>query len=170
MLLILRPIRLALKALITEATPNQLAWGFALGVLIGLVPKGNLIAISLGIILAASRANLGVAAATILACSFLSPMLDPASDVVGGWLLSHPDLQSMWTSLYNKPLMPWTDFNNTVVLGSLTIGVLALYPLYRISHLAFDRYVERVSNWAKKFWLVRVLMGLEVVDRLTLSE
>ena len=103
MLIILRPIRLALKALITDATPNQLAWGFALGVLIGLVPKGNLIAITLGIVLAASRANLGVAAATIFCCSFLSPMLDPASDRIGGWLLGHDGLSHSGRTFTIRP-------------------------------------------------------------------
>ena len=90
MLFFLRPIRLALKALITQATPGQLAMGFAMGVLIGLVPKGNLIAITLGILLAASRANLGVAAASILGCSFLSGYMDPFSDKVGWWLPKPP--------------------------------------------------------------------------------
>lgn len=169
MFLILKPIRLALKALITEATPGQLATGFAMGVLIGLVPKGNLIAVALGIVLAASRANLGVAAATILVCSFVSPYLDPLFDQLGGWLLAHPQLQDMWTQLYNKPVMPWTDFNNSVVLGSLVIGVLALYPMYRLSRPIFTAYSEKVAVWAKKFWLTRVLLGLELADRLKVS-
>lgn len=170
MLFFLKPIRLALKAIITEATPGQLALGFAFGVLIGLVPKGNLIAIALGVILAASRANLGVAAATILGCSFLSTYLDPVSDQVGGWLLAHPDLQGVWTQLYNQPVMPWTDFNNTIVLGSFVIGLVTLYPAYRLSRPVFEKYTEKVSLWAKKFWLTRVLLGMELADRLNVSQ
>lgn len=165
MLFFLKPIRLALKALITEATPGQLAFGFAMGVLIGIVPKGNLIAITLGIILAASRANLGVATATILCCSFLSGYLDPVSDSVGWWLLSHPSLTEMWTNLYNKPVMPWTDFNNSIVMGNLVIGIAMLYPLYRLSKPLFAKYTEVCANWAKKFWLTRVLLGMEMADR-----
>lgn len=166
MLFFLRPIRLALKALITEATPGQLALGFAMGVLIGLVPKGNLIAITLGIVLAASRANLGVAAATILGCSFLSGYLDPLSDEVGWWLLSHPSLTEMWTNLYNRPVMPWTDFNNSIVMGNLVIGLVLLYPLYRLSKPVFAKYTEKVATYAKRFWIVRVLLGMELADRL----
>lgn len=166
MIFFLKPIRLTLKALITEATPGQLALGFAMGVLIGLVPKGNLIAITLGIVLAASRANLGVAAATILGCSFLSGYMDPFSDQLGWWLLSHPSLTEMWTNLYNKPVMPWTDFNNSIVLGSLVIGLLLLYPMYRLSKPVFARYTEKVSAWAKRYWLTRVLLGAEFADRL----
>lgn len=39
------PLRYFAKALILETTPRQLALGFALGMVIGLVPKGNLIAV-----------------------------------------------------------------------------------------------------------------------------
>jgi len=166
MLFILRPIRLGLKALLNEATPGQLALGFAMGVLIGLVPKGNLIALTLGVILAASRANLGVAAATILSCSFLSPYMDPVSDKVGWWILSHPSLHEMWTKLYNKPVVPWTDFNNSIVLGNLVIGILLLYPTYQISKPIFAKYSQKVAAWAKKLWIVRLLLGAEIADRM----
>lgn len=166
MFLIVRPIRLALKALIAESTPRQLALGFAFGVLIGLVPKGNLLALVLGVVLAASRANLGVAAGTILAFSFLSPYFDGVSDAVGGWLLSRPALQHMWTELYNMPLMPWTSFYNSIVLGSFVIGLVLLYPAYRLSIPMFEKYSERLTVWAKKFWLTRVLLGVEWADRL----
>ncbi|MEQ9409360.1 MAG: TIGR03546 family protein [Fuerstiella sp.] len=169
MFLIIRPIRLAMKALIKEATPGQMAFGFALGVLIGLVPKGNLLAVVLGIILAASRANLGIAAATILIFSFLSPCVDPLSDVIGGWLLSQPRLQSLWTDLYNTPFMPWTAFYNTIVLGSFVLGLALLYPTYRLSRPVFARYTIKLSRWAKRLWLTRVLLGVEWADRLGTS-
>ncbi len=167
MFLIIRPIRLCLKALIAEAKPGQLALGFALGVLIGLVPKGNLIAITLGVVLAASRANLGIGAATIVAVSFLSWLLDPVTDTIGHWLLTQPALQTFWTKLYNMPVMPWTDFNNTIVLGSFVLGLVQLYPTYRLSKPLFRKYGERFADWAKKFWLTRVLFGAEWADRLT---
>lgn len=166
MFLIIRPFRLLLKALIAESTPGQLALGFALGVLIGLVPKGNLLAITLGVVLAASRANLGIAAATILVCSFVSVYLDPVSDIIGVRLLAHPSLQDMWTQLYNAPVMPWTAFNNTIVLGSFVLGLLLLYPMYRLSKPVFEKYSPRLGGWARKFRLTRVLFGAEWADRI----
>ena len=169
MLLIVRPLRIALKALIAEATPGQLALGFALGVLIGLVPKGNLTAIVLGVVLAASRANLGVAAATIIAFSFASPWFDPVSHQIGTYLLGHPFLLSTWTKLYNTPVMPWTAFNNSVVLGSFVIGLILVYPLYRLSRPVFKMYSEKVGAWARRYWLTRVLLGVEWADRLGTS-
>ena len=169
MFFIVRPLRVALKALIYESTSGQLALGFAFGLLIGIVPKGNLTAIVLGIILAASRANLGIAAATIVAFSFASPWLDPASHQLGAYLLSHPSLLSMWTKLYNTPVMPWTAFNNSIVLGSFVIGMVLLYPAYRLSRPLFKRYTEKIGAWARKYWLTRILLGVEWADRLGAS-
>ena len=57
MFLILRPLRLLFKALVIESTPTQMSYGLALGVLLGVVPKGNLLAVVLGFWIAATRVN-----------------------------------------------------------------------------------------------------------------
>ena len=62
--------------------------------------------------------------------------------------------------------MPWTDFNNSIVLGSLVIGLLLLYPMYRLSKPVFARYTVKVAAWAKRYWLTRVLLGAEFAERL----
>lgn len=169
MFLIIRPLRLLLKALVTDARPGHLALGFAFGILIGLVPKGNLLAIGLGVIMTATRANLGVAAATILCVSLASPLLDGGTHALGHWLLSRPQLSTIWTWLYNQPVIPWTDFNNTVVLGSFVVGLVATYPAYRYSKRFFKTYSEQFAERARKYWLTRVLFGAEWADRLGTS-
>ncbi len=166
MFLILKPLRLALKALLAQSSPRQMSMGLALGVLVGLVPKGNLLAVFLGIFLAATRVNLGIAAAAIVAVTFGSSLLDPVSDRVGSWLLTLPSLQNTWTQLYNAPVMPWTAFNNSVVLGSFVIGLIVIYPVHRVSRPVFEKYSALVGPWARKFWLARVLLGAEWADRL----
>lgn len=165
MFLIIRPIRLALKALLVETTPLQLSMGLALGVLIGLVPKGNLLAVMLGVLLAASRANLGIAAAIIFVVSMVSGFLDPITDTIGGWLLTLPALQDFWTFLYNTPGMLWTDFYNSVVLGSFVLGLILIYPVHRLSYPFFEKHSGKVAAWAKRFWLTRALLGVEWADR-----
>ncbi|MCA9049318.1 MAG: TIGR03546 family protein, partial [Planctomycetaceae bacterium] len=126
------------------------------------IPKGNLLVIALGIVLAASRANLGMAAATILLVSFAAPWLDPASDAVGTWLLGHPSLQNLWTDLYNRPVMPWTSFYNTIVLGSFAIGLMLWYPAYRLSRPIFERVSPKVAAWTQRFRITRFLLGAEM--------
>ena len=166
MFVIIRPLRLAIKALLAQSSPGQLSMGLALGVLVGLVPKGNLLAIALGMMLAATRVNLGIAGAAIVATTFASLLLDPVSDRIGVWLLSMPQLQNFWTQLYNTPAMPWTSFNNSVVLGSFVLGLILVYPIHRATRPLFERYTEPVAVWARKFWLTRAMLGAEWANRL----
>ena len=72
MFLILRPLRLLFKALVIESTPTQMSYGLALGVLLGVVPKGNLLAVVLGFWIAATRVNLAITACAAVAATFAS--------------------------------------------------------------------------------------------------
>lgn len=165
MFLFLKPVRLCLRALSGQSAPRQLSMGLALGILVGLVPKGNLLAVLLGLVLAASRVNLAVAAAAIVCCSLASPLLDPVSHLVGSWLLHQPGLSAAWTWLYNQPVVRWTAFNNSVVLGSFVTGLLLLYPAHRMSHPLFEKYSAVAGMWVRRFWLTRALMGAEWAAR-----
>ena len=165
MFLILKPLRMIVRALADQSTPRQLSFGLAIGILVGLVPKGNLLAVVLAMILAASRVNLGVAGAAVLCSTLLSPLLDPLSHRIGLFLLEHPDLQPTWTWLYNQPIAPWTAFNNSVVLGSFVLGLILLYPAHRLTRPLFEKYSGTAGKWARRFWLTRALLGAEWVSR-----
>ncbi|MEZ6039339.1 MAG: TIGR03546 family protein [Planctomycetaceae bacterium] len=166
MFFVLRPVRVLLKALLTQSTPAQMSWGFALGVLVGLVPKGNLLAIALGMVVAMLRVNLGVATATAIAVTFAASWFDPVSDAIGRFVLSLPSLQQFWIQLYNTPVMPWTDFNNSIVMGSFLLGLGLLWPLSRSSRPVFEHYADLLSEHARHWRLAKVLLGAEWADRL----
>ena len=166
-MLTLRPFQFLARALVADGTPRQLALGFAFGVLIGLVPKGNLIAVALMVLFFAVRVNLGIGMLTAFVFSWIGMLLDPLSHRLGLFLLTHPTLQSLWVQLYNMRFAPWTDFNNTVVLGSFLIGSSLFLPCYVLSRPILERYV---SSWLVKlqqFRLVRLIWGLNVASKLS---
>ncbi|MCO6453765.1 MAG: TIGR03546 family protein [Pirellulaceae bacterium] len=139
---LLQQVSLVRKVVQASDTPQRMAWGFAFGVLLGLVPKGNLVAVVLSMVLLATRANLSIGMATALAFSLLSSWLDPLTHRLGLAVLTMPALQAWWQSAYQLPLVPWTSLNNTVVCGSLIVGLLAFYPAYRVSKPVFQRYLD----------------------------
>lgn len=166
MLFFLKPIRLFCKALVTDNSPSQMALGLALGVMIGLIPKGNLIAITLMIVLGALRVNLGVGVLTAFCVSWMGIFFDPWTHKVGLYLLNHEKLVPYWTELFNLPVAPWTKFNNTVVLGSTCVSAVLLLPIYLISYPVFARYTPDWGDRLRKYKLVQLLWGTELTTKL----
>ncbi|MBU2573737.1 MAG: TIGR03546 family protein [Elusimicrobia bacterium] len=123
-------IRQFIKGLTAETDPRQIGGGIALGFLIGLLPKANLTAQLLLVLLMALRVNLPMALMTMLAMTFINPLVDKLTDPIGYYLLSSQALYPLWTKLYNMPILPWTGFNNTVLLGGLVFGLVFMFPVY----------------------------------------
>lgn len=144
----LQPVRRVVQALVAHDASNQLAAGFALGMVLGLVPKGNLIAVSLFVLLFSLRVNTGIGLVAALAFSWIGPVLDPIADTLGAYFLSAGTLQPTYATLFHMPLGPWFEFNNTVVVGLLAIGAWASYPVYYLSYLGFEWNRKRAHEAA----------------------
>ncbi|HUT90400.1 MAG TPA: TIGR03546 family protein [Thermoguttaceae bacterium] len=158
----IQPLRGLARLFTAAGTPRQLALGLAMGMLIGLVPKGNLTAVLLAVILLASRVNLGAGMIGAALFSWVGMLVDPLSHRIGQAFLTHESLQPTWAYLYDLPLAPWTALNNTVVLGSLLLGLWLFYPVYRLSELAFAHGQPRVVDWLKKYRIGQLLGGAEM--------
>ncbi|RLT11812.1 MAG: TIGR03546 family protein [Planctomycetota bacterium] len=165
MFLILRPLRLLFKALVIESTPTQMSYGLALGVLLGVVPKGNLLAVVLGFWIAATRVNLAITACAAVAATFASSWFDTPFDQIGGYVLNQPALREFWDAVYDTPMMPWTDFNNSIVMGSFICGVLLIWPVHRVSRPVFQKYSEKIARHIRHWWITKLLLGAEWADR-----
>lgn len=170
MFLILRPLRLFIQAFVTESTPRQMAFGLALGVFVGLIPKGNLLAIVLATLLAATRVNLAIATFAIVICSLCAAMLDSLFDRVGTFVLTQPLLQGVFVEMINTPFMPWTDFNNSIVMGSFVTGLMLIIPIYRLSRPMFEKYAGKVAARLRQWRYAKLLLGAEWANRIAAVE
>ena len=137
-------------------SPAQLALGVALGLVIGLLPKDSLLPYAIGLIALLSNANLLTLVISGILFSWVGPTADPLTHQIGGWLLTLGPLESVWVWLYQIPVVPWTRFNNTIVMGSLVLGLLLSVPIYSLSKHFFQAYGDvcfrlifqnRISRW-----------------------
>jgi len=69
---------------------------------------------------------------------------------VGAGLLGAPALRGLWTALYNMPVVPFTNFNNTVVLGSFVVWLVSVVPLYFLMRWAVAKYRATLLERLKK--------------------
>jgi len=140
-------------------TSHQLALGVAFGLLIGLIPKDSLLPYVIALVALLSRANLLSLGASGLAFSWLSPKLDVVTHQIGRWVLTFDPLESAWTQLYQLPIVPWTRFENTVVTGSLLMGLILCLPVYLTSVQLFEKFGAPVAKMFMNTRLVSWLIG-----------
>lgn len=158
---VVRSLRLLVLALTAESSPRQIAGGIALGLIVGLVPKGNLLAIGLLTLASAIKISLPGLFFSIFLFSWLAMLLDPLTHRLGEALLTAPALHSCWTWLYQWPGVPWTHFNNTIVLGSFVLGLIMAGPLYAASLPLIRNYEPSYRAHIRKYRLARWLFGAE---------
>jgi uncharacterized protein (TIGR03546 family) len=131
------------QAIFGRNQPGQLAWGFALGILLGLVPSSSLIAALILTLVCCLKVNHGMAGVTALVTTLVAAKLDPYSHAVGMKLLEHPQLIGAWAFVWQLPGVPWMSINNTVVLGSLVLGLVSVGPTYFVSYPIFRRLAPK---------------------------
>lgn len=147
MLAILKLLQSLVKTLHSDGTPGQIAAGIALGSALGLTPIANvhnLVVVLLMAILNVSFASGMLAWAVFIPVGFV---LDPLFNRIGHWLLvDSPALRPLWTAMDNVPGLALTNFNNTVVLGSVVTWLVLLVPLYFAARVAVVRYRDTIGR------------------------
>jgi uncharacterized protein (TIGR03546 family) len=146
MLTILKLLQSLVSTLHSEGTPGQIAAGIALGSALGITPIAN---VHNGVIFALILVlNVSFGAAMLGWALFvpLGFLCDPLFDRLGHHLLlDTPGLTPLWTRLYNMPAVPFTNFNNTVVLGSFVAWLVAAIPIYLGARLAVNIYRSHLA-------------------------
>ncbi|HEX6057432.1 MAG TPA: TIGR03546 family protein [Gemmatimonadaceae bacterium] len=140
MLALLKLLQSLVRTLHSDGTPAQIAGGVALGAALGLTPltaAHNLLVVLLLLVLNVSFGAGMLAWALFVPVGFL---LDPVFDAIGRRLLDAPSLAGTWTAWFNTPVVPYTSFNNSVVLGSVVGWLLLFVPIFLLAHLFVVRY------------------------------
>lgn len=165
MLTLLKLVRSLLKTLHSDGSPGQIAAGVALGAALGITPIANLHNAIVLLLLAVLNVSF---AAGMLAWAVFVPMgflLDPLFDRLGHWLLvDAPALRSLWTTWDNVPGLALTNFNNTVVLGSV-VGWLAMFiPIYFLAHYGVLRYRATIGERVRQSRAYRALQASQLYN------
>ena len=161
-----RSLRLMIRALTAESSHKQIAVGIALGMIVGLVPKGNLLAFVLLTSFSSLRISLPAIFFSTFIFSWVAMLLDPLTDRIGEFVLTHASLVPFWTWLYDHPLVPWTQFNNTIVMGSLLLGIAICYPVYRVTLPLVEKFEPPLTARVQKMRMAKWLFGAEWLERI----
>lgn len=162
MTLLLKQIFALFNLLNSDTGTNQIAAGFACGLILGCAPIMSLQALLVIICMFLFRIQIG--AALLSACFFalIAWMFDPLSDAVGSAILEAEALQPIFTAMYNMPLVPLTRFYNSITMGAGVVSLLLAPVIFlgskRLILVYRAKVVERFKNsrlW--KMWSGTVL-------------
>lgn len=141
-----------IRILNDKASPSQIAGAAALGAIAGLLPGFGLLSLFVFCVIFLVNVNLSAAFFAAAVFKAVAYVIDPLAHQIGlALLVKVPALKPLWTSLYNIPFVPFTRFNNTVMLGSLVLGMLLFLPLFvgtkRFVIIYRERWRAKVDQW-----------------------
>lgn len=144
MTFILNQIFSFVKLLNSDKGTTSIAAGFALGMIMGFSPGLSLQMVFAILILFFFRVQIGAALLAAGLFKLIAYIFDPAFHALGVWMLELDALRPTYETLYAMPVIPWTRFNNTVVMGS-GLAAIALAPgMFLLSKKLVDAYRAKV--------------------------
>lgn len=152
--LILKQIFQFIKLLNSDTATNQIAAGIAMGFVLGMTPVFSLQTLIVFIFIFLFRIQIGAAFVTAFFFKFAAFLLDPLFDTVGKIALSMEALRPLYTTLYNMPIVPFTRFNNSIVMGSGIVSLTLAPIIFIAAKVLVNKYREQVVEKFKqsKFW------------------
>jgi uncharacterized protein (TIGR03546 family) len=157
--IILQLVRKLVKILRSAGSPFQVAGGFTLGMLLGFTSFRTLFAVPVVLCIVLLNVNLAGAILGMLIFRFAAYLADPLVHSLGYWILTREVLRPAWTALYDLPLAPYLRYNNTVVLGSLAVGLVLLGPAYVGVKRLLIAYNERLREKIERLKFIRAVKG-----------
>lgn len=140
MTLITKQLIALIQLLHSDTGQNQIASGLAFGVFLGFAPFFSIQTLFVLLIVFIFRVQLGAAFLSAFFFKFIAFLLDPVADSIGRSLLENPSVRSLWTSMYNVPILPMTRFNNSIILGSFAISILFCPILFFVFRILILKY------------------------------
>jgi uncharacterized protein (TIGR03546 family) len=135
-----------IAGLIANRRPGEVAAGVAFGLLLALIPPGNLLWPVLLVVTFFLKLNLGAELAALGIFRLIVPLADPLLDEIGYRIITSEALYPVLARLYDVPLVPFTRFNNTIVMGGLAAGVVLWLRTHLQPRIAESRIVKAFTR------------------------
>lgn len=158
-MIVLKILSKFFKALRSNESPNQLAWGFVLGMIIGLTPFWSLHNLLIIVLIIIINVNASMAIAGFIIFSLFAYIFDPPFHNLGYALLTTDGLRPLWVFVSTTPGLAWAKLNNTVVLGSLVSALVLIAPVYFFTKWWVREYRDKIDARLSKLKIVQIIKG-----------
>jgi uncharacterized protein (TIGR03546 family) len=162
----IKPFVKLVKALCSNTNPSEIAHAFACGMLLGFMPKDNLLWYIIFIAFYFLRIQRSVLTLSLLLGTLFAPLLDNVFNALGNFILTRQSLFSFYQWLLNIPFMSFTKFNNTVVIGSFVFGLIAYIPFFALARFVTYLFRKYAADGFNKWKLVKVIKQLPMIEKI----
>ena len=157
----------SIAAINANNRPAEIAAAITLGITLGLIPAGNITWFVLLGLTFFLKIHFGTELIVIALVKPIAHFLDPVLfDIVGYKILTTASLEGIFTQLYNTPIVPYTAFNNTAVLGSIVVMIILFIPLWFAVSKLVKLYREKARDRFLASAIVKKIASLPVINQL----
>ena len=163
-------IGLIAKLIVTlnsNSRPGEMASAIAFGFLLALIPGGNLLWTLLFLLAFFLKHNMGSFFLSLLLFRLITPLFDPLLNNIGSFILEFSNLKGFFTFLYNLPLLSYTNFNNTIVMGALVAGIVLWFPVFLLFKSLVKLYRKKLAPKIADSKLVKALKKIPLLSKIT---
>jgi len=146
-----------LKVLNSDASPGQVALGFAFALFVGLTPFFSLHNFIILLLVFVIRVNLSAFFLASAIFALMAYILDPISIAIGESLLTNPELTGTWTQMYQSDVWRAFKFNHTLLIGSVTLSAILFVPVLVIGIWFIKVYRDRLMKWFEKLKITKLV-------------
>jgi len=133
---------------------KQIAFGLVLGLILGFSPFFSVQSFFLILCFFVFRIQFGAALVAAFFFKFIAFLIDPLADKMGRFILELEPLRGLFTTMYHMPIVPYTRFNNSIVMGSFFVAIILMIPMYFVFIALIRKYRSAIVEKFKssKLW------------------
>ncbi|HLE12373.1 MAG: TIGR03546 family protein [Bdellovibrionales bacterium RIFOXYD12_FULL_39_22] len=157
MTIILKQLFNFIKLLNSDTGLNQISAGIACGFILGMAPVFSLQTLLILFLMFFFRIQMGAAFMSAFFFAFMAYLLDPIFHEVGCFILEMDSLYGIFAVLYNTPIIPFTRFYNSVVMGAGVTSIILSPLIFLLARVLISKYRQNVVEKLKKSKLAILL-------------
>lgn len=155
------------KSLNNNSHPGEIAHGVACSLLLGFMPKDNVLWYMIFVFCLFLRINKAAYGIMIIVFSLLAPLLDSIFDIIGYYVLTFPAFENFFSWLLDIPFVAFTNFNNTIVMGSLVSGIILYVPVYWLARLFVKIWRHTLAPKIRNSKIFKLIGKMPLVKKIT---
>lgn len=146
-----------IKILNSDVRGEEIALGIVLGLFAGFLSIVPFNFILIFILLLILKANFSMFFISFAIFKLISFGIDPLGDIIGYSVLKLKFLHPFFTFLSSIPLMNFTQFNYSVVMGDFILAIVLTPFIYILSIKFVKIYRDKLKEKIQKFKIVQAL-------------